>query len=91
MWKGTNSTNSRQPGESIPFYVSELKLLSENYDFGLNLDNVIRDSLDFLMIITKNLNRLLAETELIFVGVLKIAFVKERQKMCVMLRKEYLC
>lgn len=35
----------RQLSESIPFYVTELKHLSEHCDFGLSLDNMIRDRL----------------------------------------------
>ena len=35
----------RQPGESIPFYVTELKRLSEHCDFGVTLHDMIRDKL----------------------------------------------
>ena len=35
----------RQPGESIPFYVTELKRLSEHCDFGVTLQDMIRDKL----------------------------------------------
>ena len=35
----------RQPGESIPFDVTELKRLSEHCDFGVTLEDMIRDRL----------------------------------------------
>ena len=35
----------RQPGESIPFHVTELKHLSGHCDFGVTLEDMIRDRL----------------------------------------------
>ena len=37
--------SDRQPGESIPFYVTELKHLSEHCEFGVTLEDMIRDRL----------------------------------------------
>ena len=63
----------RQTGESIPFYVTELKRLSEHCDFEVTLEDMIRDRLS-----AKLEQRLLAETELSFDGALKIVSAVER-------------
>ena len=68
----------RQPGESIPFYVTELKRLSEHCDFGVTLEDMIRDRLVCGVRSPKFQQRLLAETELSFDRALKIASAMER-------------
>ena len=68
----------RQPGESIPFYVTELKRLSEHCDFGVTLEDMIRDRLVSSVRSPKIQQRLLAETELSFDRALKIASAMER-------------
>ena len=68
----------RQPGESIPFYVTELKRLSEHYDFGVTLEDTIRDRLVCGMRSPKTQQRLLAEPELNFDRALKIASAMEK-------------
>ena len=70
--------SDRQPGESIPFYVTELKHLSEHCDFGVTLEDMIRDRLVCGVRGPKIQQRLLAETELSFDRALKIASVMER-------------
>ena len=52
----------RQLSESVPFYVTELKHLSEHCDFGLSLDNMIRDRLVCRARNTKIQQLFLAET-----------------------------
>lgn len=68
----------RKPGECIPFYITELKYLSQHCDFGLGLHNMIRDRLVCGVRSTKIWQRLLPETDLSFEGALKIACAMER-------------
>ena len=63
MEKYKLNKRDRQPGESIPFYVTELKCLSEHCDFGLTLKDMIRDRLVCGVRSPKIQQRLLAETE----------------------------
>ena len=70
----------RQPGESIPFYVTELKRLSEHYDFVVTLEDMIRNRLVCDVRSPKIQQHLLAETELSFDWALKIASAMERAK-----------
>ena len=70
--------SDRQPGESIPFYVTELKHLSEHCEFGVTLEDMIRDRLVCGVRSPKIQQRLLAETELSFDRALKIASAMER-------------
>ena len=70
----------RQPGESIPFYVTELKRLSEHYDFVVTLEDMIRNRLVCGVRSPKIQQHLLAETELSFDWALKIASAMERAK-----------
>ena len=74
----------RQPGESIPFYVTELKRLSEHCDFGVTLEDMIRDRLLCGVRSPKIQQRLLAETELSFDRALKIAstMVRAEKNIC---------
>ena len=51
----------KQPGESIPFYVTELKHLSEHCDFGVTLEDMIRGRLICGVRSPKIQQRLLAE------------------------------
>ena len=68
----------RQLGESIPFYVTELKHLSKHCDFGVTLGDMIRDRLVCGVKSPKIQQRLLAEAELSFDRALKIASEMER-------------
>ena len=70
----------RQLGESIPFYETEIKHLSEHCDFGVTLEDMIRDRLVCGVRGPKIQQRLLAETELSFDRALKIASMMERAK-----------
>ena len=74
----------RQPGESIPFYVTELKRLSEHCDFDVTLEDMIRDRLVCGVRSPKIQQRLLAETELSFDMALKIAstMVRAEKNIC---------
>ena len=56
----------RKPGESIPFYVTELKRLSEHCDFGVTLQDMIRDKLVCGVRSPKIQQSLLAETDIKF-------------------------
>ena len=67
----------RQPGESIPFYVIELKHLSEHCDFGVTLENMIRDRLVGGVRSRKIQQHLFAKTEPSFDKALKITSVME--------------
>ena len=68
----------RQPGESIPFYVTVLKRLSEHCDFGVALEDMIRVRLVCGVRSPKIQQNLLAETQLSFDRALKIASAMER-------------
>ena len=68
----------RQPGESIPFYGTELKRLSEHCDCEVTLEDMIRDRLVCGVRSPKIQQRLLAETELSFDRAMKIASAMER-------------
>ena len=68
----------RQPGESIPFYVTELKRLSEHCDFGVALEDMIRVRLVCGVRSPKIQQNLLAETQLSFDRALKIVSAMER-------------
>ena len=70
----------RHPGESIEFYVTKIECLSEHCDFGLNLDDMIRDRLVCGMRNTKIQQHLFVETKLSLEGALKIACTMERAK-----------
>ena len=68
----------RQLGESIPFYETKIKHLSEHCDFRVTLEDMIRDRLVCGVRGPKIQQSLLAETELSFDRALKIASVMER-------------
>ena len=68
----------REPGESIPFYVTELKRSSEHCDFSVTLEDMIRDRLVCGVRSLKFQQCLLAETESNFDRALKIASAMER-------------
>ena len=70
----------RQLGESIPFYETEIKHLSEHCDFGVTLEDMIRDRLVCGVRGPKIQQRLLAKTELSFDRALKITSMMERAK-----------
>ena len=72
--------SDRQPGESISFYVTELKRLSKHCDFDVTLEDMISDRLVCGVRSPKIQQRLLAETDLRFDRVLKIVFVMDRAK-----------
>ena len=72
------NTRDREPGESIPFYVTELKRSSEHCDFSVTLEDMIRDRLVCGVRSLKVQQCLLAETELNFDRALKIASAMER-------------
>ena len=69
----------RQPGDSIPFCVTELKRLSELCDFGLSLVNMMRDRFICGLRNTKIQQQLLAEIKLNFEA-LTISCAMERVK-----------
>ena len=71
---------NRRPGESISFYVTELKHLSEHCDFGVTWEDMIRDRLVCSVRSLKIQQRLLAKTELNFDRALKIVSAMERAK-----------
>ncbi len=55
------NTRYQQPGETIPMYLAELKRLSENCEFGTNLNELLRDRIVCGTSDTKIQRRLLSE------------------------------
>ena len=71
------NTHCQQPGETIPMYLAELKRLSENCEFGTNLNELLRDRIVCGTSDTKIQRRLLAEPKLTLKRALDLAIAIE--------------
>ena len=71
------NTRCQQPAETIPMYLAELKRLSENCEFGTNLNELLRDRVVCGTSDTKIQRRLLAEPKLTLKRALDLAIAIE--------------
>lgn len=71
------NTRCQQSGETIPMYLAELKRLSENCEFGANLDEMLRDRIVCGTRDSKIQRRLLAEPKLTLKRALDLAVAIE--------------
>ena len=74
------NTRFQQPGETIAMFLAELRHLSEHCEFGITLDEMLRDRLVCGIRDIRIQRRLLAEPKLTLKRALDLALAIEAQK-----------